>query len=323
MPERAAYPTLPVIVLGGSDRRPVHLPDSGAGQHPLCGYKGADVRLGGRTLISVLLERLLASGAFNPVLLAGPAEVYRKAGTRVPVIDTDGSFGRNVQVALETVRDQHPGEPVAITTCDILPDPAELEVALADYHRAPRPVLWYPLIRIPEDRESLGVFGWKPAYQVVPEAGEEAVRVLPGHMVVVEPGALRRRFLYRLLEVAYRTRNRPIAYRRPRMVGRLATGLILQDLLNLVWLRPPSLTWTVLRWGLDAARKLKGGCLTRSELEEALARIFVRRSHRRKNPDCTVRVALLDGLSLAEDIDTLEEAKAVGGGPSGGGEGEP
>ena len=50
--------TIPLIVLGGSDRRPTTLPPQGSGFHPLSGCKGLDVRLGGRCLIEHLVDRL-------------------------------------------------------------------------------------------------------------------------------------------------------------------------------------------------------------------------------------------------------------------------
>jgi hypothetical protein len=69
--------TLPLVILGGSDRRAAALPEAAAGKHPLTGYKGVDVRLGGRPLVEVVAERFLASGAFEPVYVAGPEAVYR------------------------------------------------------------------------------------------------------------------------------------------------------------------------------------------------------------------------------------------------------
>ena len=50
----------PLIILGGRDRRGSRLPEAGQGKHPLRGYKGVDLEIGGRALISILIERLVA-----------------------------------------------------------------------------------------------------------------------------------------------------------------------------------------------------------------------------------------------------------------------
>ena len=67
---------VPAIVLGGSDQRATALPDAGRDKHPLTGYKGAAIRVGGRPLIAVLLDRMRACGRFDPIWVAGPERVY-------------------------------------------------------------------------------------------------------------------------------------------------------------------------------------------------------------------------------------------------------
>ena len=54
---------LPLIVLGGSDRRAGALPEAAAGKHALTGYKGVDVRLGGRPLVEIVAELIRQDGA--------------------------------------------------------------------------------------------------------------------------------------------------------------------------------------------------------------------------------------------------------------------
>lgn len=304
---------IPIVILGGSDRRPSALPQDADDKHPLTGCKGVDVRLGGRCMVDVLIDRLRSFGAFEPISIAGPAHAYRSSSHAAAVIDTDGGFGRNLQVGLETLRERHPGSPIAVTTCDILPEPADLELVFGDYSACRPADLWFPIIKTPERTEELGAAAWKPKYYIVPRTGELPVRVLPGHLAIVDPEALRRSFMYRLFDLAYRTRNRPILYRRAYLARHLVLGILLQDLRLLFRLQPPTLWWEVAGTGIQAARKLKERVITRVELEDALRRMFIKRSHRKRYPERRVQLPILPAMSLARDVDTYEEVVAIGG----------
>ncbi len=155
--------------------------------------------------------------------------------------------------------------------------------------------------------------GYKPTYQVVPEKGGGAVRVLPCHLAVLDVEALRMDFIYRFVGLIYRTRNRPIAYRRRVMLPGIILELLYQDLRHFLGLRLPNLTWTVLHSGLSAVRGLKSGTITRAQLEDAFRRVFVTARHRSRYPERRVVMPVMEGLSLALDIDTEEEAAAMGG----------
>lgn len=304
---------LPIIVLAGSDLRPADLPADGRDKHPLAGYKGADVRIGDRTLIEAVVDRLRRSERFDPIYVAGPASAFAPIGTGATVIDSDGTFGENIQTALEAVRAAHPGSPIGFITCDVLPDVETLRTLLDDYGRHRPCDLWCPFIHAPEDRRRLGPSAWKPAYRIAPTDGEPAVDVLPGHLMVVDPDALRLKFVYRLFQLGYRTRNRPIDYRRSVMVRGVVLELLYQDFLHLFTLRAPVLTWSVLSQGISAARALKNGTATRPQLERASRKIFVTSRHRKRYPERRVLLPIVEGLSLALDIDTEEEARAAGG----------
>lgn len=302
---------IPLLILGGSDRKPAVLPAGGPGKRPLRGYKGADLRIGGRPLIALLIERLKACAEFDPLWIAGPSRIYREAETGVPVIDTDSTFAGNIRLGLETILEAHPPGPVAVITCDVLPDPAELKALLLDYHGQGACDVWFPLIRAPGEPDRPRAFAWKPDYRIVPEAGAAPVRVLPGHLLIADIAALRLDLVYRLLHIAYCTRNRPIAARRRSMAARVIFRLLYQDLLRLLSLRLPALTWTLLASGLRMAHRLKAGTILRSELEEAVGKIVVRSRHRRRFPRRGVRLPILEGPTLAQDIDTEEEAEAL------------
>jgi hypothetical protein len=304
---------VPLVILAGSDRRPTMLPSSGRDKHPLTGYKGIDVRIQGRPLVAAVAERCLESDCFSPIYLAGPASVYKDVTNSVRLIDADAGFAKNVRLAMTAVREAHPTAPVAFTVCDILPEVDTLREVMSDYHRHAPCDFYFPLIRTPDDLSQLGPSAWKPVYRVVPEPGQEAQRILPGHLAVVDPEALRLAFLYRLMQLGYRTRNRSIRYRRGVMVRGVLGALLYQDLLHLLSFRAPTTAWTVLTAGLKAARGLKSGTIPRAQLEDALRKVFVTGKHRKRYPDRRTMLPLTEGLSLALDMDTVEEARAMGG----------
>jgi hypothetical protein len=306
----AMPPTLPLVILGGSDRRAATLPAAAAGKHPLTGYKGVDVRLGGRPLVAEVTDRFLAGG-FGPVYVAGPEPVYGGLSLAATVIPTDGSLGRNVSAALTRMRAAHPGERVAFTTCDILPDPADLRL-VAEHLRADPPVdVWFPLVPV-GGREALGASDWKPSYGVVVGPGRRKVRILPGHLVVVRPEAIRQAFFDRVLDEGYGTRNRSVLVRRARMVRRLLGALVVADLRSLLAGAPPSLSFTLVRVLVWGARGLAEGTLTQEQIEKLADPLFVDPVHRRAHPGGGFRLPILEAPTLALDIDTEEEARERG-----------
>lgn len=279
----------------------------------MSGYKGIDIVLDGRPLVSHVIERFCAEGSYGPAYIAGPERLYGGVPGCEVVVDTDGSFAENVYAAIDAVRSRHPEGPLAITTSDILPDPAELRTTTGIYRENPECSLFYPICRLPEDVGALGAFGWKPKYCVRVEGEADPVPFLPGHLVIFDPEAIRLRFLYDVVQIAYRTRNRSIGSRRGRFVRVVLGGLLYHDLLHVLRLRVPSLTYTILRNGLAVARGLRRGMPIR-DLERACERVLIKWRYRRRQPERGVRLPLVDAITLAEDIDTEEEAKAIGAG---------
>ncbi len=303
---------MPIIVLGGRDARAGAMPAGVDDKHALAGYKGVAVRIGGRTMIDCVIERLEQSGLFAPIYIAGPQSVYAHHRRSATVIDVTGSIDETIRSGVEGASRGHPGVPLALATCDVLPDVETLVRLMAHYRNSAPCDAFLPMIRAPEDA-ALGVSGYKPTYQLVPEKGGGAVRVLPCHLAVLDVEALRMDFIYRFVGLIYRTRNRPIAYRRRVMLPGIILELLYQDLRHLLGLRLPNLTWTVLHSGLSAVRALKAGTITRAQLEDAFRRVFVTARHRSRNPERRVLMPVMEGLSLALDIDTEEEAAAMGG----------
>lgn len=302
----------PIIVLGGRDARVGELPAGVEGMHALAGYKGVAVRIGGRALIECVIERLEQSALFASVYIAGPQSAYAEHRCSATVIDVTGSIDVTLRAGIEAVSREHPGVPLAVTTCDVLPELDTLKELMAQYRAAPPCDVFLPMIRAPEDPAALGASTYKPTYHVIPQAGGVPVEVLPCHLAVVDAGALRMSFIYRVIRLIYRTRNRPIEYRRNVLLRGILLELLFQDLRHLLALRLPNLTWTVLRSGLPAVKALKAGTIARAHLEDAIRRIFVTARHRRRYPERRVLMPVVEGLSLALDIDTEEEAEAMG-----------
>ena len=75
---------LPLIILAGSDRKASVLPEEGRGKIPLVGYKGVDVRVGGRLLIEEVVERLrlLDRGRITPDQIREAARVWAEASKK-------------------------------------------------------------------------------------------------------------------------------------------------------------------------------------------------------------------------------------------------
>lgn len=303
---------MPIIVLGGRDTRAGAMPAGVHDKHALAGYKSVAVRIGGRAMIDCLVERLEQSGLFAPIYIAGPRSVYADHRRSATVIDVTGSIDETIRTGVEEASRGHPGVPLALATCDVLPDAETLARLMAHYRRSAPCDAFLPMIRAPEDGVALGASGYKPTYRVVLENGSPAVRVLPCHLAVLDVEALRMNFIYRFVGLIYRTRNRPIAYRRRVMLPGIILELLYQDLRHLLGLRLPNLTWTVLHSGLSAVRALKAGTVTRVQLEDAFRRVFVTAHHRSRYPQRRVLMPVMEGLSLALDIDTEEEAAAMG-----------
>lgn len=302
---------IPLVILAGSDREPAQLPHSGAGKHPLRGPKALQIELGGQPLIDHLIERLRQLDAFEPIFVAGPDASYGRVRQGAEVIDTDGSFGENLQAAVEAVQERCPNRPIAFTACDILPAAEEMRYLLADFE-AHRPLdFWFPMILAPQDREKLGASAWKPQYGIAASPGEPAQAILPGHLVVVDPDALRLGFIYRSFELAYRSRNRPLVYRFFFIVGHLLLYLLRKDMRQLLRLRPPLITATAVYEAAVIVTKLRRRTMTTSELARRFRIIYVRSAHRREYPHREGRLPLMAGLSLAKDMDTQEEAEEL------------
>lgn len=301
---------LPLLILGGRDRRGTILPEEGQDKQPLQGYKGADLRLGGRPLVEVAIERWRGCGVFDPIYIAGPARVYEPLGLDAIVVDTDGELGDNLKAGADRLEADFGVCQIAVTTCDILPDPAELAAGMDDLRRHQPLDFWMPLCPVP-DASRLGASAWKPKYWVRSPEAAEAVPILPGHLMIGTPAHLRIRFLHQLFDELYRTRNRPLAYRRMALTRSLLGSLLKEDLRHIASLRLPYITANVVYNVLALVSKMAAKRVTTTDFEDHLRKAFLRRQHRKAYPERRGRVVIMPCLSLAKDIDTVEEAREV------------
>lgn len=300
--------TFPLVILGGRDHKSTVLPEDGRDKHLLAGFKAVEIQIGGRPIILHLIERLQACGAFDPIYIAGPAEVYEPLETGARIIETDGTFGENLAACVRALIAQEPGRQAMFTTCDIVPDAEDLRRALADLRRHQPIDYWMPQIRVPADLEKLGESSWKPKYQFRPEGESEPARVLPGHFIAVDPQIAYVELIVRFFDALYSTRNTPIAARYASVTRAVMAQLVMDDLRDLLHLGLPTNTFRVVYNCLVVAKKLAAGTVSQTELEDRLRKIFIRKSHQKKHPRRRSRVAVLEGLSLAKDVDTEEEA---------------
>ncbi len=301
-------PQIPLIVLAGSDRKPGKLPE-GVEKQRLEGSKGLNLRIGDKPMVDVMIDRMRQVGEFGPIFIAGPWETFGAQRGDVEVIDTDSTMAGNAVAALEVVQERFPGSVVAISTCDIVPEIPDLERALAHYHSVKPVHYWFPVAAIPEDTDRLGESSWKPRYRMRDHRGEEPKAILPGHLLIMDPEAMRLGLVKRSFDLAYETRNRPTIPRTFIIAFGVLGHLLRSDIKILLKGHLPLYTYTVIRNGIMLGIRLNSGKGTRRNLENLIHRSFFRFRYRRKRKIRRGWMPIIDALSLAKDIDTMEEAR--------------
>ena len=311
--ERGRIAAPPLVLLAGSDARPARLTEAGRGYRPLTGHKAAELQVEGKPLVRSIIDRLTASGRFSDLYVAGPARIYAGMVDGARLVDCDNRLEDNLRTAFEAVREDHPHGPIAFLASDILPDPETIRAVMDRYAGDAPCDVFFPLAELPDDESGLGPSDWKPRYRIRPDVDSKPSTILPGHLVIVDPDALRIGLVYRLIALSYRTRNRPIGGRGLAMLRGVLMTALREDLRQLFTLGLPDLTAAVIADGAAVVMGLKSGNMTRERLERAARRVVVSYGHRRRYPRREVRVPILAGiLSLARDVDTEEEARALG-----------
>lgn len=300
---------IPVTILGGSDHRPGPLPKGETNLHSIGTCKGADVKIRGKRLVELLVKSFQESENFGNITIAGPAEVYRKLNLNTNIVDTDKTVGENLQAAIEDHCERHGSScPMAIVTYDIVLQPDELNELYHQYERDERPTFWMPLVTKPENTAELGAFEWKPTYQVKTETSNLPTDVLPGHLAIFDPEKIDWALLFRLLNLAYESRNHNIDDRRSHLVKNILVDLFKTDVTQIRKRKLPHYTYAIINNGLQLATKLRNREIVLDELQSLIKSMFLRR-----DVDCpgSVKFPLVSILGLAEDVDTKEEAADV------------
>jgi len=275
----------------------------------IAGPKGMTIQLGGRPLIDVVVERFAVSGSFDPILVAGPMERYGASRGPARVVDTNVDFAGNIRAALAALPSTIPPGPVFFASCDVIPEASELRGMLEDYEAHQPLDFWYPQIRVPEDRTKLGSSAYKRTDWIRPEGEEEAVETLPGHLVAINPASIRRALFLRCFEIAYRSRTQPVFWRFLSISGATLLQLIREDLRAIAAGRLPFHLVEILGNATRLAWGLARGGIPQENIERSIGKVFSTRRHRRRYPERGGRIPILDGLSLARDIDTEGEAR--------------
>lgn len=295
---------LPILILAGSDQRAGPIPPGLRGEEMLSGFKGALPHPSGVCLVAELVSRLRQAQRFADPLLIGPRAVYAKL-VDCEVVDVDGSLGVTLSRVARLLHERFPADqPAAITTCDILPTPAELRDLLqTGYDPHAECHFWWQIVAA--EPTALGASAWKPRYAIRPEAGAPPQTVYPGHLVILRPEAVRFELINQLLVAAYRYRNWPL---RDRLLPILLRGLgllINQDLRNLGRLQWPTLTASMPWHLLRAYRGVRKATLTLPDFERHLARTVL---HRRYcNTARPFVITRTHHAAFAKDIDTRAE----------------
>ena len=311
--DRARDLAPPLVVLAGSDSRPARLAESGRGYRPLTGFKSASLEIDGRPLVRCILDRLVESGRFSDLYVAGPSQVYSGLVDGARLVDCNDRLEGNLRTAFEAVREDHPHGPIAFLASDILPEVETIRAVMDRYADDAPCDVFFPLAQVPDDAAALGPSAWKPRYRIRPDAESRPRTILPGHLIIVDPDALRIRLVYRLIALSYRTRNRPMGGRGLTMLRGVLMTALHEDLRQLFTPGLPDLTAAVIADGAVVVMGLRSGNMTRERLERAVRRVVVSSGHRRRYPRRKVQVPILAGaLSLARDIDTEEEAREIG-----------
>ena len=297
---------IPILILGGSDRRPGPVPFGLTREQMLAGFKGARRLPWGPCLAGELIERVRESGRFADPILIGPRQVYQGL-VDCEIASIEGDLAATLASLRDLVRHRfEPLDPVAFCACDVLPTADEIRRLMeTGYDPVAECFFWGQLVAT--GPEAMGASGWKPSYAVRPAPGEAPVNVYPGHLVIARCGALRMRLTNHLLQLAYRHRNLDLRKRWLPMLARGLGRLMFEYVRNLFRLRPSALSITIPRQCLRAYKKYSRGELTVPDFGDAAARVLLHRDYRGAAKISPVQFAVTPLVSFAKDVDTVAE----------------
>ncbi len=190
-------------------------------------------------------------------MLVGPRRVYEGL-VDGEIVDCEGTIVATLTHLAETIQTRFAAAPaIGITTCDILPTPAQFNELLAQEYDPHEDChfFWQWIAAAPT---ALGASSWKPRYAIRRTDDAPAEVVYPGHLVIFRPAAVRLQLLIEILSLAYRYRNWAVHKRVLPMLTRGIGRMLVNDLRNLPRGQAPTLTcaipWHLLRAYGELAR---------------------------------------------------------------------
>jgi len=301
---------LPIIVLAGSDSHPGTIPAELSPSAMLTGPKGTFQLRSGRCMAAELIARIRASQRFAEPLLLGPRQWY-EGKVDCEVSHVQGTMIHSLRHLTDILQNRFSGaQPVAVAPCDILPSSADFQRLLdEDYAPHADAMFWWQMIE--GQPSAMGAGAWKPSYRLPPNVGQVPRSLYPGHLVIARTCALRFHLMNRMLELAYRYRNRVLEKRYIGMTCGILGTLMRQDLRNLAKFQVPMLTFQIPYLGLRGFFGYRRGTAALSEVENFLAKSFLHRRFHRAAGGRPVVISVSSLLSFAKDIDTQAELEEL------------
>ena len=300
---------IPLILLGGSDEKAGPVPADLNEGDMLRGNKGLMQLPNGKTLADELVTRFRTSGCFQEPVLIGPAEEYENK-ISCEIENSHGDLSMTLSHVNSLIRERYSNETsLAICATDILPTVDEIQKIMREsYQPNCESAFWCQLIR--SEPDEMGASSWKPNYLFKTEQDSQPVIFYPGHLVIIDPKAIRIKMMIHLLKIAYQHRNIELS-KRPRSL--LFAGLwelIREDFQNLFRCQLPVLSWSIPYHALTGYRRFRKKELTIPELGNIVAHMFLHRKelHERKQPAV---FSVSDIRSFAKDIDTKAEWEEI------------
>jgi hypothetical protein len=302
---------LPIIVLASSDSRPGTVPTELSHDAMLTGPKGAIELRSGRCMAAELIARIRSSQRFAEPLLLGPRHWY-EGKVDCEISHVEGTLIQTLRQLTNIVQERFSAsQPFAVAPCDILPSAADFQRLLdEDYAPHAETMFWWQMV---EGRPAaMGAGAWKPSYRLPPNSGQPPLSLYPGHLVIARACALRFPLLNRLLELAYRYRNRVLENRYIGMTCGAMGTLMAQDLRNLARLQVPVLTFQLPYLGLRGFSRYRRGTATLRDVENFLAKTCLHRRFHGAAGGRPVVISISAMLSFAKDIDRNVTVRATG-----------
>jgi len=296
---------IPLVILGGKDKditkfetsQKVH---SRSNEHTLTGYKLVEFKINGKPAGQTLVDVLRESECFGGIYLAGPRHIYENK-IDCGLINTDSDIGINVLNSVDYIVKKY-GNDVQFGI--MLGDLLFKVLAIRYFMEQVKPYLGADFIfELIEKAEDMGSSSYKRSFKLLDHQHKKR-EYLPGHIMFVRPGNLRKEFASMLSSVFYDVRCKSQEEKfgsvlRSRDKFRAHKDAFRETV--------PYLFYSLLRYKL--------GDFSIHQGEKYLMHMMVKKSHRLDSDDKHIKILTLpkEFVYLAKDYDTpkeFEELKA-------------